>query len=163
MEAARSGDASALAQLLAVCRTDVKRYARAHCRFSDLEDAVQAALLAFVQHLRLIRSPDALPAWLSTTVKRECHRLHHAQSRFVGESDGGLEERGTDVDSAAMRVDLLGAFESLPPHYLEIILLRDFEEKSIKEIADDLGERPSSIKSRLHRARALMREYLSTH
>jgi RNA polymerase sigma factor (sigma-70 family) len=54
----------------------------------------------------------------------------------------------------------VSALESLPPHYREIILLRDFEELSIRELAQQLALTPAAVKSRLHRARQLMREYL---
>jgi DNA-directed RNA polymerase specialized sigma24 family protein len=50
--------------------------------------------------------------------------------------------------------------ESLPEHYLPVILLRDFEELTIVEIAERLDENIPSVKSRLHRARTLVREYL---
>ena len=59
-----------------------------------------------------------------------------------------------------LRIDLAAALESLPAHYLEVVLLRDFEELTIAEIAERLGEQPGAIKSRLHRARELVREYM---
>ena len=62
--------------------------------------------------------------------------------------------------SPALRQDLIAALESLPEHYLQIILLRDFEELTLNEIAQRLNENISAVKSRLHRARALVREYL---
>ena len=63
----------------------------------------------------------------------------------------------TDKD---LRIDLAAALESLPAHYLEVVLLRDFEELTIVEIAERLGEQDGAIKSRLHRARELVREYM---
>ncbi|MCY1523964.1 RNA polymerase sigma factor SigV [compost metagenome] len=60
----------------------------------------------------------------------------------------------------ALRIDLAHALESLPAHYREVVLLRDFEELTIAEIAERLGEPPGAVKSRLHRARLLVREYL---
>lgn len=59
-----------------------------------------------------------------------------------------------------LRVDLANALESLPAHYLEVVLLRDFEELTIAEIADRLNEHAGAVKSRLHRARELVREYM---
>jgi RNA polymerase sigma factor (sigma-70 family) len=59
-----------------------------------------------------------------------------------------------------LRIDLAAALESLPAHYLEVLLLRDFEELTIAEIAERLAEQPGAIKSRLHRARELVREYM---
>ncbi len=59
-------------------------------------------------------------------------------------------------------MDIASALESIPAHYLEVILLRDFEELTITEISERLHEAPGAIKSRLHRARELVREYLAT-
>ncbi len=42
---AQSGGTVALNRLLSVCQTDARRYARRHCAASDVEDAVQEALL----------------------------------------------------------------------------------------------------------------------
>ena len=59
-----------------------------------------------------------------------------------------------------LRIDLAAALESLPAHYLEVVLLRDFEELTIAEISERLSEQPGAVKSRLHRARELVREYM---
>ena len=56
---------------------------------------------------------------------------------------------------ALLRIDLARALESLPAHYLEAVLLRDFEELTIGEIAHRLGEQPGAVKSRLPRLRQL--------
>ena len=55
---------------------------------------------------------------------------------------------------------MAAALESLPAHYREIIVLRDLNEMTIGEIADQLNESRAAVKSRLHRARQLTREYL---
>ena len=60
----------------------------------------------------------------------------------------------------ALRIDLIHALESLPGHYREIVLLRDFEELTLREIAARLALTPAATKSRLHRARELVRDYL---
>lgn len=72
-----------------------------------------------------------------------------------------VEKRIAVMPDDALRVDVAAALESLPAHYLEVILLRDFEELTNAETADRLAEPVGPIKSRLHRARSLVREYLS--
>ena len=52
------------------------------------------------------------------------------------------------------------ALESLPAHYREVMLLRDLEEMTIAEISARTGLTGANVKGRLHRARALAREYL---
>ena len=59
-----------------------------------------------------------------------------------------------------LRIDLVRALESLPPSYREVILLRDMQEMTIEEIARHLNLTREATKSRLHRARTLVREYL---
>ncbi len=60
----------------------------------------------------------------------------------------------------ALRIDLVRALESLPGMYRETLLLRDMEQMTIGEAAARLGITREATKSRLLRARALMREYL---
>jgi len=50
--------------------------------------------------------------------------------------------------------------ESLPEMYREVILLRDMEQLTITEVAERLHITREACKSRIHRARALLREYL---
>ena len=59
-----------------------------------------------------------------------------------------------------MRIDLVRGLESLPDLYREVILLRDMEQLTVGEAADRLGITREATKSRLHRARTLLREYL---
>jgi RNA polymerase sigma-70 factor (ECF subfamily) len=49
----------------------------------------------------------------------------------------------------------------LPPQYRAILVMRDVEELSNEETAEALGETVAAVKSRLHRARMALREYLT--
>ena len=59
-----------------------------------------------------------------------------------------------------LRIDLVNAIESLSPSHREVLLLRDLEDLTIGEIARRLGVTREAAKSRLRRARTLVREYL---
>ena len=63
-------------------------------------------------------------------------------------------------DRPDLRSDLAAAIQSLPEKYLEAIILRDFEEYSISEIADQLQLTREAVKSRIHRGRQMVQEYL---
>ena len=73
--------------------------------------------------------------------------------------DDIAENKMLSRPDASLR-DLARALESLSAHYLEVVLLRDFGELTIGEIAQRLNEQPGAIKSRSHRARELVREYM---
>src|SRR5262245_36196844 len=61
---------------------------------------------------------------------------------------------------AERRKFLLAALASLQPEFREIILLRDFEDRSYEEIAELLDLPAGTVRSRLHRARMELREIL---
>ena len=158
--AAQSGDGAALNRLLTSCQTDARRYARRHCAASDVDDAVQEALLILTRRIKSLRAAAAFSGWLFTVVRRECQRLSRRMFGR-GESIEDLAEAQLACrPDASLRIDLIAALESLPAHYLEVILLRDFAELTISEMAERLGMQVPGVKSRLHRARELIREYL---
>lgn len=158
--AAQTGDPAAISRLLTVCQADVRRYARKHCEASDVDDAVQESLLVIFRKVRGLKAAAAFSSWLFTVVKRECRKLARRMFKYEPLADELAEERLLQKPTDDLRIDLANALESLPAHYLEVILLRDFEELTIAEIADRLGEQTGAAKSRLHRARELVREYM---
>ena len=158
--AAQSGDTVALNRLLVACQTDARRYARRHCAASDIDDAVQESLMILARKVKALKAAAAFSGWLFTVVRRECQRLSRKMFR-QGESIEDLAEAQLACrNDECLKIDLVAALDSLPAHYLEVILLRDFAELTISEMAEKLGMQVPGVKSRLHRARELVREYL---
>ncbi|WP_426166831.1 RNA polymerase sigma factor [Pseudoduganella sp. R-34] len=160
LQAAHSGDPQALAKLLAVCQPDIRRYAQRNCLISDVDDAVQEVLLVMSRRLSSLKVLAAFSGWLFKVVQRECRRLGRRAFNYDQYDEERAEQWLASQDDAGLRTELVQALESLPRDYLQIVLLRDFEELSIAEIAQELGLTTAATKSRLHRARALAREYL---
>jgi len=158
--AAQTGDPAAIERLLAYCQTDVRRYAYRHCQASDVDDAVQEALLIISRKITGLKTIAAFSSWLFVIIKRQCRKFERAVLRFEPLEEELAEQQLAKMTDHALRLDLVAALESLPAHYREVLLLRDFEEFTIAEIAERLHEQNSAIKSRLHRARLLVREYL---
>ena len=158
--AAQTGDAASIDRLLLVCQADARRYARRHCLASDVDDAVQEGLLTISRKVKGLKAAVAFSSWLFVVIRRECRRLERLMFRHEPLSDEIAKYQMQSRSDASLRIDLARALESLPAHYLEVVLLRDFEELTIGEIAQHLGEQPGAIKSRLHRARELVREYM---
>lgn len=158
--AAQTGDPASIERLLAVCKADARRYAYKHCQVSDIDDAVQESLLVISRKISGLKAAAAFSSWLFTVIKRECRKLERMMFRHDPLDEEVAEKIIATRTDEALRIDLANALESLPAHYLEVVLLRDFEELTISEIAEKLGEQSGAVKSRLHRARELVREYM---
>ena len=158
--AAQTGDPAAIGRLLAVCQADARRYAHKHCHASDVDDAVQESLLIISRKVKSLKVAAAFSGWLFTVIKRECRKLERMMFKTDSLDEDLAEHQMLSKTDNDLRIDLAAALESLPAHYLEVVLLRDFEELTIAEIAERLGEQVGAVKSRLHRARELVREYM---
>ncbi len=158
--AAQRGEGHALNALLLASATDARRYARRRCRTSDVDDAVQETLLVVARKISALKAAAAFSGWLFTIVRRECDRL--ARAMFATESleESGVERYLADRTDVELRVELAAALAALPAHYRRVILMRDVEELTISEIASALDEPSSAVKSRLHRAREMVRAHL---
>lgn len=160
LEAARSGAPSALERLLIQCQPELRRYAQRSCLISDVDDAVQEALLIASRYLSSLRHARAWSRWMFRIVRRECHRMARVSLRRDLWGDGVVETLVATRSEHELRLDLTAALESLPPQYRDVLVLRDFEGLSIGEMAKRLATSSAAIKGRLHRARELTREYL---
>ena len=160
--AAQAGDPVALEQLLIQLRPDIRRYASYQCRrASAVDDVVQEALIILYRKVGTVQSVSALSKWLLKVVGRLC--MLPALVFLRGVEDVRQLENSSHFSKMPvdeLRIDLVRALESLPVQYREVIVLRDLQEKSINEIAAQIGTTREAAKSRLHRARALVREYL---
>ena len=157
--AAQSGDRHALTQLLVALQPDIRRYARRHCHRTSV--IVQEALIVVYRRVGTIRSPAALAGWLVTVIARLCMLPALMLMRGVEELASLEESRElAKVPPDELRMDLVNAIESLSPSDREVLLLRDLEDLTIGEIAGRLGVTREAVKSRLRRARTLVREYL---
>lgn len=159
-ESARKGDIDAVERLLAICQPDLRRIAHSQCAASvDANDAVQESLLLIYRRIGTLRTLASFPAWAFSIVRRECHRLLRAM-RGQAELPSADHPVFAYSEYPGLRVDLGVAILSLPQKYREAIILRDFEEFSIKEIADQLKLTRPAVKSRIHRGRQMVQEYL---
>ena len=162
LEAARMGDRPALERVLVQSRQNLRRYAEFHCVINDIEDAVQESLLLVSRKLRDLRELQCFTSWLFRIVKRECNRLKRGRRMLTGQEIPECIMPIVYPEPIEWRQDVAAALESLPAHYRNIILLRDLEGLTIEEMATQLDMTREAVKSRLHRARVMAREYLSS-
>ncbi len=163
VDRAHDGDAAALDRLLAACRPDLERYARRHCESDDVEEAIQDALWILYRKLGGLRSAAAFTGWLVQIVRRACLGLARARrtrtARHVA-LDAVAEPLDSGASDPALRAALAAIIARLPQTYRDAILLRDVEGLSAGEMARRLGISLEAAKSRVHRARAMVRDEL---
>ncbi|HRP29294.1 MAG TPA: RNA polymerase sigma factor [Burkholderiaceae bacterium] len=160
--AAQAGDPVALDRMLRELQPDIRRYARRQChRTTAIEDVVQEALIVLYRRLGTVRDPLAIAGWILRVVTRLCMLPVLALIRGAEELTQRHEaEYFAQLPKDDLRIDVARALESLPETYREVILLRDMEQLTIGEVADRLRITREACKSRIHRGRALLREYL---
>lgn len=161
LEAACKGDPAAIEQLLVHSQPDLRRFARRSCASSeDADDAVQVALWSLQRNIGSVRVLAALAGWMFKIIERECYRLLRIKRRTEELSDAMCESLAQPASADGLRRDLAGAMAALPLPYREVLILRDLDELTAPEVADLLQISIPAVKSRLHRARAMMRERL---
>src|SRR5437773_11091610 len=161
--AAQGGSEEALLELLCLCRPQLRRYANRQCSSDDVEEAVQDALWLLYRRVAALRTIAAFSAWLFQIIRRECLRRARKRRDFV-EWDGSevsaiTSNTGSDED---LRIDLTRAITNLPQAYREILILRDVSGFSSEEAAARLAVPIAAAKSRLHRARQMLRSKLQS-
>lgn len=161
VEDARRGEAAAMEALLRHTQPDARRFARRFCATAeDAEDAVQVALWQVHRRLGSLRDTAALAGWVFRIVTRACLRLLRLRGREAALEETAMERLVAETPEPALRQDIVRAMTALPEPYRAILILRDVEEMTAPEAADLLGISVPAAKSRLHRARALLREAL---
>jgi RNA polymerase sigma-70 factor (ECF subfamily) len=143
---------------------------------TDAEDVTQDVLLQVIRKLPSFRGESAFPTWLHRVTVNAA--LSHRRRQAVrDERRHSLDVQGEEAVATATHSpspdDLLADHEtqqlidraigSLPDAYRVVFLLSDVEGLPNAVIAERLGMSLPAVKSRLHRARALLRDALSPH
>ena len=159
VESARAGDAAAIQALIVRYQPDVAKFARTVCATpEDAEDAVQEALWIAVQRLGTLRVASAFTSWLFQVVKHECFRLLRKLQREEPLDHQPIERLLLDgADHQILAHDVAQAIADLPPPYRQVLVLRDVHDMTAPEVAATLGLTGAAVKSRLHRARTMVR------
>jgi RNA polymerase sigma-70 factor (ECF subfamily) len=144
---------------------------------ADADDAAQEAVLKAFKNIRQFRAEARFSTWLIQIAINEARmrrRKEHADLMEPIEKDKGEEGSYTPRDFAdwreipsetlerkEVREKLAEALMSLGQIYREVFVLRDMEQLSIEETAKALGISTASVKTRLLRARLMLRDLLA--
>jgi RNA polymerase sigma-70 factor (ECF subfamily) len=138
-------------------------------READAEDAVQECYLRALRYFDTFNG-DAVKPWLFAILRNVCRSIHaNRQGLVFGESatasdnvqplwsEAGESPEGLLIqrhDAMSMRE----AVQSLPAEFREVLVLRELNDLSYREIAAVIEAPIGTVMSRLARARALLRE-----
>lgn len=134
---------------------------------ADAEDVLQDALLNAYRALGTLRDKDAFQAWLVRIARNVCTRLRQKDGPILDlPFPDALVDGGPSAESQMVRQDIgrcvKAALDRLPPDSRRVIELRDMEGLTAPSTARELGITVPAVKSRLHRARALLRRELDS-
>ena len=122
---------------------------------------MQVALWQLHRKIGTLRTVAAFATWLFRIVERECFRLFRGRGEAVDRpGDDALDETSAPLIPIDLRIDLTAAIGALPEPYRIVLILRDIDELTAPEVAERLGLTVEAVKSRLHRARSMVRERL---
>jgi len=166
---AAAGDAAALDALLRTIRPQVlRRCARALPCFQDAEEACQDALLQVALNIRRFEGRSLFSTWLyvvvANSLRQTYRRLRQRSAEVFDEASAEPVDPRTTSVIAGSRIDFLEALERLEarrPELVGALVLRDVCQLDYAEIAACLGVPEGTVKSRIHQARADVRDYLS--
>lgn len=175
----QGGDRGAFREITQRCNQRLFRVARGVLNDdAEAEDVVQAAYVDAYAKLEDFRGEASLSTWLTRIVLNEAYgRLRARHPTLAVEQIDALRDEGAQVlaftarnggeDPAAaaaraqIRKLLEKAVDALPEPFRIVFVMREVEGCSVEETAQMLGLKPETVKTRLHRARRLLRVSLA--
>ena len=121
---------------------------------------MQVALWQLHRRIGTLRTVATFATWLFRIVERECFRLFRGRTPATHLGDDALDAVAAPATSHDLRLDLTRAIAELPEAYRVVLILRDVDDLTAPEVAEHLGLGVAAVKSRLHRARAMVRARL---
>lgn len=143
----------------------------------DAEDVAQEAVLKAFKNIRQFRGEARFSTWLIQITINEARMRRRRQQASLMEPIGDLQDEegnytprdfadwreipSETLERSEVRQKLGEALASLGEKYREVFILRDMQHLSIEETAKALGISTASVKTRLLRARLMLRDLLA--
>ena len=175
IEKAKGGDESAIRQLVDEYAPVIFRFSYNICRNQDrAEHATQETFLSILKKLHQFDNRSKFSTWLYTIVSNHCLMLARSEKTrrtvSLDDDEGSMPEIPVEhwehdpevsVERADLKRHLDDAIDRLAPEYKVIFVLRDIEGLSTEEVSSITNLSVPAVKSRLHRARAFLRNELA--
>ncbi|MFJ4467884.1 RNA polymerase sigma factor [Streptomyces sp. NPDC089424] len=158
------GEREAFRELVRVWHAPLWRYVRGMVGSPHLaDDLAQEAWVAVVRGLPRLRQPERFAPWLFTIARRavaeHLRQAYKAAETPVEEAGAVAADDSLDDVLTAMQVE--AGLGGLPPLEREVLILFHLQDLPLAACAEVLGVPPGTVKSRLHRARRMLRSVLA--
>lgn len=163
--AAQKGNKKALNLLCDKYHNALLRYAFKVCNDKEIaQDAVQESWIKFAKNIRKLNDPRALKSWLFRLVRWSTIDLMRDANRHQGNEQNSVElaDEETRENNGDKSDELMLAINRLPAIEKQMIHLFYLDELKISEISAVLDIPSGTIKSRLNRARTLLKQKFDT-
>lgn len=126
------------------------------CR-EDAEDIHQEVFMRYLKKKPAFENGVHEKAWFLRVTMNLCKNFWNSTwiQRVIGLAEGDASEQKEDVHD-----ELIDTVKKLPQKYRAVIHLFYYEDLSIEEISEVLGEKPSTVRTQLTRARRKLKELL---
>lgn len=176
----REGDTRAFETLMRSHNRKLFRVARAILKDdTEAEEALQEAYITAYTAIKTFRGEAAFTTWLTRVLINEAlgrMRKNRRTAEVIAIAGGDTEGRMTEEEAvtderntpeeAALRSQLRAVLErkidALPVAFRTVFVMRELEEMTVEETALALGIPEPTVRSRLFRAKSLLRESLAT-
>ncbi|MDH6348874.1 MULTISPECIES: sigma-70 family RNA polymerase sigma factor [Brevibacillus] len=161
---ARQGDDEAFYQL--ICQQQKQLYSVAYAFLrneADTLEAIQEATCRSYLRLSLLKEPAHFRTWLTRILIHVCLDELKRKKRFASDWHAGESLAipfGSQMEQTAEKLVIEEALAKLTPMYRSIILMKYFEDLTIREIASRLGYPEGTVKTWLHKALGALRKDL---
>lgn len=132
---------------------------------ADVEDAMQMTYINAWLHLAGFRSDSSFSTWLTRIMLNQCLQIRRKNQLIrntIAQSDMSMNTRtpGSELANKELSSLLENAMNRLPEKYRLVFVLREVEDLSVRETSEVLDIGAANVKTRLNRAKAMLREDL---
>lgn len=158
---AKAGDRNAFGELYGEYMKELYRFALYTLKNPhDAEDAVQSAALTAYKKIGTLRNDGSFKSWFFKILYNECMKTVcsvNKKNEYSYEDISVIEDELPDFTGKS---DLLSLIDTLSETDKVIVILSVFEGNTSKEIADIIGSKPGTVRSRLSRLLSALRKQI---
>lgn len=158
---AQRRDKDAFVTLIGLYRESMYQIAYAILKNNeDAADAMQDTILICWEKIDTLRHARYFKTWMTRILINRCNRLYNQRSWTADLNEGTLT---TALPDPASRVEWQEMMQQLTDNQRIVVELYYAQQFKLHEIADILDITPSAVKNRLHTARKVLKQYISSN